>query len=200
MTSLLGPANRMVQLSHEAEVPHGKKKATPGGVALKPVFYERHLFFGDERQQADKSSPKNRISHSSLIQGRCPSASAWKNSAFTVNQRSQCLQVLVVHIHWTRNHAVPRKLAAHLLLFQTSAAFSEFLQICTGNCCHETTYTCENDTADYGPVKLGGVSHGAVRLDRIENQILRENRMRSLIRLEAVGNTTQAHNFLKSRG
>lgn len=161
---------------------------------------ESLLFFSNERQQTDESSTQNGTSHRSLIQSGCSCATARKNPAFTVNQRSQCLQVLVVHIYGTRNDTIPRKLAAHLLLFQTSATFTEFLQICAGNCCHETTYTCENVTADSGPVKFSGIGRGTVRLDRIRRQTLRENRMRSLIRQEAVGNTTHAYNFLKSRG
>jgi hypothetical protein len=158
MTSFRGAANRRgTRRQILGPVPAPAKKKPPQiGVALMTV-HEQCLFFGNERQQTDKSSTQNGTPHSSLIQSCRPCASARENPALAVNQRSQCLQVLVVHVHRTRNHTVPRKLTAHLFLFQTSTTFAEFLQICAGNCCHEATYTCENITADFGPVKFSGV-------------------------------------------
>jgi len=90
----------------------------------------RRLVFCDEWQQSDEASTHNGCPHGSLIDGRCAGATARQNAAFSVDQCAQHLQVLVVHIDWSRDHAVRAKRALHLLLFETGATLTELLQIC----------------------------------------------------------------------
>lgn len=99
------------------------------------------LLFCHKRQQTNEPSPQDSGSNGTLIQSSGACSASWKNTTFAINQISQGLQILVVHIHWTRYFTMPSKHAAHLFLFQTSAAFTKFLQICAGNCCHVTTYS-----------------------------------------------------------
>lgn len=98
------------------------------------------LFFGHEWQQPDEACAKNGLANGSLEQGRRSSSTARQNAAFAVDQRSEGLQVLVVHVHWTWHYTTASELAAHLFLLQTSTTLTELLQICARNCCHETTY------------------------------------------------------------
>lgn len=85
------------------------------------------LLLCHERQQTDKPSPQDSGSDSTLIQSSGACSASWKNTTFAINQISQGLQILVVHIHWTWYFTMPSKHAAHLFLFQTSSAFTKFL-------------------------------------------------------------------------
>ncbi len=85
------------------------------------------LFFCHERQQTDEPSPQDSGSNSTLIQSSGACSASWKNTTFAINQISQGLQILVVHIDWTWYFTMPSKHAAHLFLFQTSTAFTKFL-------------------------------------------------------------------------
>lgn len=98
------------------------------------------LLFCNERQQTNKSSPQNSLTHSTLKQrcGACPPTG--KNATFPVNQCSKSLQVFVVDVNRTWHYTTGCKLAAHFLFLEPRTSFSKFFQICSGNCCHEKTY------------------------------------------------------------
>lgn len=113
----------------------------PGRPALpQPAAAMIELLFRNEWQQPDESRSQNGLPHSSLKQSCRTSPATRQNASFTVNQRPQCLQVLVIHIDRTWNYTTSCELAAHFLLLQPCTTFAKLLQICSGNCCHEKTY------------------------------------------------------------
>lgn len=131
------------------------------------------LFFCDERQQADESCPKNCGPNGALIQRGCTGSSSWQNPPFTINQVSKGLEILVVHIHRTRDFTMSRKHAAHLLLLETSTTFTELLQVSARNCCHGAGCTLIRN-GHFGrkhPVKLARTNHNA-RLKTINKLLI----------------------------
>jgi hypothetical protein len=61
------------------------------------------LFFSHEWQQTNEAGSQNGCSDGSLIQSGRAGAATRQNAAFAVDQSSERLQILVVHIDWTRN-------------------------------------------------------------------------------------------------
>ena len=64
---------------------------------------DRSLFFGHEWQQTDEAGSKHSRADRSLIKSRRSGSTARQNPSFAVDQSSQSLQILVVHINRTRN-------------------------------------------------------------------------------------------------
>ncbi len=98
------------------------------------------LFLCHIWQQSNKSSSQNRFADRSLVKRSRARPTTRNDTTFPVDQVSERTQILVIHIHWTWNFTIQTKLARHLLLFQTCAAFTELLQVSTGNRCHVTAY------------------------------------------------------------
>jgi hypothetical protein len=97
------------------------------------------LLFSYERKQTDESGSQDRSADGSLVQGRCARSTARQNATFAVNQIAKSLHVFVVHVHWTWHFSAAGEHACQFL-FLLRATLTELLQICSGNCCHETTY------------------------------------------------------------
>jgi hypothetical protein len=118
----------------------GAKKTSGKPLVFIIICKLQSLLFCNEWQQTNETSTQNSLTHGSLKQrrGSCPPTR--KDTAFAVNQRSKCLQVFVVNIHRTWHNTTGCELAAHLLFLEPRTSFTKFLQICSGNCCHEKTY------------------------------------------------------------
>lgn len=100
------------------------------------LFCVAGLLFGNERQQSDEAGSQDSIPDGALEQSRGTGAATGQNATFAIDESPERFEVFVVHVDRTRYRTTSCKLAAHFLLFQTSAAFAELFQISARDSCH----------------------------------------------------------------